>query len=65
MKADIDKVVINELVNVRTSLNNLKTKVDDLYVGKLKTVFAKINDVVDKKVVKDKKFNTLQTKVNK
>ena len=65
MKADIDKVDINKLVNVRTSLNNLKTKVDDLYVGKLKTVFAKINDVVDKKVVKDKKFNTLQTKVNK
>ena len=46
-------------------MNNLKTKVNDLYVGKLKTVFAKINDAVDKKVVKDKKFNTLQTKVNK
>ena len=29
---------INKLITVPTSLNNLKTKVDDLDVGKLKTV---------------------------
>ena len=29
---------MNKLTNVPTSLDNLKTKVDDLDVGKLKTV---------------------------
>ena len=37
LKAKVDKVDIDELVNVRTSLSNLKTKVNDLDVGKLKT----------------------------
>ena len=32
LKAEVDKVDINNLVNVRTSLSNLKTKVDDLDV---------------------------------
>ena len=54
MKAEIDKLDINKFVNVPTSLNNFKTKADDLYVGRLKIVPAdlkKINDVVDKQVV--------------
>ena len=38
LKAEVDKQDINELVNVQTSLNDLKTKVDDLDVGELKTV---------------------------
>ena len=66
MKAEVDKLDINKLVNVPTSLNNLKTKVDDLNVAKLKTVpidLKKLNDVVDKEVVKNTKFNTLKTKV--
>ena len=29
LKAEVHKLDINKLVNVRTSLNNLKTKVDD------------------------------------
>ena len=37
MKAEVDKLDVNKLVNVPTSLNNLKTKVDDLDIGKLKT----------------------------
>ena len=55
------------MVNIPTTLNNLKIKVDDLDVGKLKTVtidFKKLGDVVDKKVVKNTKFNVLNTKVN-
>ena len=67
MKAEVDKLDINKLVNVPTSLNNLKTKVDDLDVGKLKTVpvdFKKLSGVVDNEVVKNTKFNTLKTKVN-
>ena len=36
LKTEVDKLDINKLVNVSTSLNNLKTKVDDLVVGKLK-----------------------------
>ena len=67
MKAEVDKLDINKLVNVPTSLNNLKTKVDDLDVGKLKTVpvdSKKLSDVVANEVVKNTKFNTLKTKVN-
>ena len=48
-------------------MNNLKTKVDDLDVGKFKTVpvdLKKLIDVVDNEVIKNTKFNTLKTKVN-
>ena len=38
MKIEVDRLDINKLTNVSTSLNNLKTKVNDLDVGKLKTV---------------------------
>ena len=54
-------------MNVPVSLNNLKTKVDDLDVGNLKTVsidLQKLSDVVDNNVVKNTKSNTLKTKVN-
>ena len=67
MKAELNKLDINKLVNVPTSLNNLKTKGDDLKVGKLKTVPAdlkKLSDAVDNEVAKNTKFNTLKTKVN-
>ena len=58
---------INKLVNVPTSLNNLKTKVDNSDVGILKSVSVdlhKLNDVVDNEVVKNTKFNTPKAKVN-
>ena len=48
-------------------MNNLKTKVDDLDAGKLKTVpvgLKKLSDLVDNEVIKNPKFNTLKTKVN-
>ena len=67
LKAEVDKLDINKLVNVPTTLNNLKTKIDDLAVGKLKTVsvgLKKLWDVVSKEVVKNTKFNKLNTKVN-
>ena len=50
-----------------TSLNNLKTKVDDLYIDKFKTApvdLKKLSNVVDNEVVKNTKLNTLKTKVN-
>ena len=67
MKAEIEKLGINKLVNAPTISNNLKTKVNDLYVDKLKTVLValkKVNDKVDNEVVKNLKLNTLKTKVN-
>ena len=67
LQAEVDKLDINKLVNVPTSLNNLKTKVDNLDVGKLKTApidLKKLSDVVDNDVFKNKKFNTLNIKVN-
>ena len=54
-------------MNVPTSLNNFKTKVDDLDIGKLKTVpvdLKKLSDVVANEVVKKTKFKTLKAKVN-
>ena len=67
MKAGVYKLDINELANVPTSLNKLKTNVDDLDVDKLKTVpihLKNLSDVVANEVVKNTKFNTLKTKIN-
>ena len=58
---------INELVNVPTGLCNLKTKIDDLGVDKLKTVpvnLKKLSDVKSIEVLKNTKCNKLDTKVN-
>ena len=38
MKAAVDKLDMNKLANVPTSLNSSKTKLDDLDVYKLKPV---------------------------
>ena len=67
MKAEVDKLDINNVINIPTSLNNLITKIGDLDIGKLKTVpldLKNFSDVVDNEVVKNTKFNTLKTKVN-
>ena len=67
MKPEVENLDINKLVNVSCNLNNLKTEVGDLGVGKLKTVTVDLkilSDVVDEKVVKNTKFNTLKTKLN-
>ena len=40
MKAEVEKWHIAKLVNISTILNNLKSKIDDLDVGNLKTVPA-------------------------
>ena len=67
MNAEVDKLDINKFVNVPTSLNSLKIKVDDLDVVKLKTVpvdFKKLSHLIDNEVIKNTKFNTLETKVN-
>ena len=59
MKVEVDKLDINELINVPTSFNNLKTKEDDLDVGKLKSVpedLKKLSDIVDNEVAKNSKF---------
>ena len=48
-------------------MNNLKTKVNDLDVGKLKTVpvdLKKVNDIVDNEAAKNTKFNTIKTKIS-
>ena len=57
LEAEVDKLDIDKLVNAPTSMNNTKTKGDDLDVGKLKTVpvdWKKLSDVVANEVVKDK-----------
>ena len=59
--------MIKKFARFPISLNNLKTKIDDLDIGKLKTVpvnLKKVSDVVDNEVVKNTKFNTLNSKVN-
>ena len=55
------------MINVSTSLNNLKRKEDALDSGKFKTVhidFKAFSDIVDNKVVKNTNFHMLKTKVN-
>ena len=68
LKAEVDKLYINKLVNVPTILNNLKTKVNNLDLGKLKAVpmdLTKLSNVVHNDIVKNKKLNTVQTKQSK
>ena len=67
MKAEVDKLDINKLVNVPTSLNNLKVKVHDLNIRKLKTIpedLKKLSDVVDNDVVQNTKFDNLEKKIH-
>ena len=63
----VDKLDINKLINIPTSLNNLKIKVNDIDVGKLKAVpldLKKLINVVDNEVVENTKLNRRKTKVN-
>ena len=67
MEAVVDKLGIAKLVNIPTNLNNLKTKVNDLDAGKMRTVpidLKKLSDEVKDEVLKNTKFNTLKTQVN-
>ena len=55
LKSEFEKLDINKLVNVPTGLNDLKTKIDELDVGRLKTAsidLKKLSDVMSKEVVK-------------
>ena len=66
-KGVVDKLDINKLVNVLTGLDNLKIEVEDLDVDKLKTFpvdLKELGDVVSKEVVKNSKFNKLNSKVS-
>ena len=67
MKPEVGKLEINQLTDILTSLNNLKTELDDLDLVKL--IFfpgdlKKISDAVDNEFVKITKFSTLEAKVN-
>ena len=67
MKAELDKLDINKLINVATGLNNAKTKGDDLVVDKLKTIPAnlkKLNDLVSNEFVQKTVYNKFDAKVN-
>ena len=67
MRAEVEKLDITQFVNVPTSLNILKTKVDDLDASKLRTFtvdLKSLSDVFDTEVVKNTKSKTFQTKVN-
>ena len=66
LRAEVDKLDINKLANVPTSLNDLKRKAYDVDVGKLKTVpvdLKKLSHAIDNEVNNNRKFNTLR-KVN-
>ena len=67
LKAEVGKLDINKLVNVKTGLYSLKTKLVDLDAGKSKTAnywFGKIKWCSGKKKWLNTKFNKLDTKVN-
>ena len=46
MKAEVDKLDIDELANLPIIVNNLKAKVNDLDIGKLKTVLVDLKNYV-------------------
>lgn len=52
MKVEINKLDTNKLINALTDLNDLRAKIDDLDLGKLKMVpidLEKVSDLVDTK----------------
>ena len=68
MKAEVDKLDITKLVNVPTTLNNLKTRVGELDVGVLKITpvdLKKLSDVVGNEAVEKTVYNKLKAKLNK
>ena len=65
-KSDIDKLNVDKLNNVQSSLDSLKNKVYKLDVDKLKPVFVdlkQLSDVVDNDVLKKTVYNELVKKL--
>ena len=56
LKAEAGKLDINKLINGATSLDDLKTKVDDLVVDKLKTVPADLKKIDEEESDASKKW---------
>ena len=54
LKAEVAKLDINKLVNVPTSLTNLKIKVNNLNVGKLNTVLVDFKKLIDVVLLSDR-----------
>ena len=55
MKREVDKLNINKLVNFPTGFNKVKVKVDDMDIGKSKTVLVvlkSLSNLVDNKLLK-------------
>ena len=54
------------MINIRNIFSNLK-KINELDVGEIKTVpidLKRLSDVMNKEIVKNTKFDALNTKVN-
>ena len=65
-KAEFEKLDIKKLVNVSRGLDNLKIKLGDLDVDKLKTVsldLKSLSDVISKKYVENQKIIKPNAKV--
>ena len=61
INAEVHKLDTNKLINVR-SINNVKTKRDDLVIKKLKSVYIdlkKLSHVIDKEVAETTRHNKL------
>ena len=66
-KAKVGELEISKFFNAPNNVNSLNAQAYDLDIDKLKTVLIKLEeltDIVAVKVVKDSKFNKLNTKVN-
>ena len=60
LKAEVDKLDIDELKNLPNNLSNLKSKVDKLDIEKIKTTpvdLSKLSNVVKNDVVKKTEYN--------
>ena len=67
LKPEVETLNFNKMIKVPTGLNDLKTILDDLDAGKLKTVpkhSKELSDIVSKEVVKKTVYKTLKAKLN-
>ena len=63
----MEKLDIDQLKNVSIGLSSLKSKVDELHIGKLETTpvdLNKLNNVIKNDIVKKTEYGELVKKVN-
>ena len=64
LKADVDNLHINKLVNATTNLNNLKTTLNELDAGRLKTISVDLKNQIMHLKMYLREYNFIVNNIN-